>query len=103
MSYLVSIAFSLVACVLQFACTITGGNAAHLRHGRTPNATFVLFPAIPCYPLLFVGVQFFLPHYALWVFAGICLFLFVQWLVFAFQLRAERRRAVATDHPTPTA
>lgn len=103
MSYLFALAFSFVYCFLEFACAVTGGNAEHLKHGRLPNATFVAFPAIPFYQILFVEVQLLLPLYVLWIFAGICSVRLVHWLMSAFQLRTERRRAFAGDRDLPVA
>ena len=100
MIYLVAVILSFVACVLSFACEITEGNITHVRYGRELNAGAALFPAIPFFQLVFVGVAwlvtYFVPDHAFWILTGLCVVLFGAYAFSLWRLRAEWKRV---SHP----
>ena len=97
MIYLTAIVFSLIVCAQSGASAITSGNITHLKYGREPNAGVSLFPAVPLFQLLALGLawvlQQFVPSYAILVL--VCFFLVSSalWLVSFNKLRAELSRA----------
>src|SRR5262249_11417202 len=100
MTYLLAIILSVIVSVFSFASEITAGNIGHLRNGRHPNAGAALFPAIPAFQLLAVGIAWLLerviPEYTLWILLGGFLVLTVLWAVALVKLRVELAR-VAKD------
>ncbi len=97
MTYLLAIVLSLIVSVFAFASEITAGNIGHLRNGRAPNAGAALFPTIPVFQVLAVGIAWLLDmvllDYTVWVLLGGFLVLVVLWAVLFVKLRAELARA----------
>lgn len=105
MIYLIALILSLAVCAQSVASGIVSGNIAHLKHGREPNAGVSLFPMIPLFQMLALGLAWFLEHYipSFAILALSCSFLalFAIWLVSFKRSKAELARtmqAAATDH-----
>lgn len=69
MIYWAAAASSLIACLLSFAHEATTGNTLHVQYGRPPNAGAAIFPTIPLFQFVFVGmawiIQFLVPSHAI--------------------------------------
>ena len=93
MLYLLATIFSLVVSGQSFASEVTAGNITHVKNGRQPNAGAAIFPAIPGFQLLAIGVawllQTFIPHYAVWILVGSFLLFSAFWAFSFAKLRAE--------------
>ena len=99
MTYLVALLLSAIVCVQAFASEIVNGNTRHVRHGRKPNAGAALFPNVPVYQLLELGlawiIERFAPSAAMVVLLAIHAVLFAIWAVSFHRARAEYSRALA--------
>lgn len=103
MIYFVAIILSLAVCAQSVASGVLSGNITHLKHGRKPNAGVSLFPMIPLFQLLALGIAWtleqFIPRFAFWVLLGSFLALLVAWLMSYKRLKAEFDRAMlAANH-----
>ena len=96
--YYIAFFLSMVWCAQSVASGIVTGNLAHLKHGREPNAGVSVFPMIPLYQLLALGLAWFLetyiPRFAILVLVSSFLIFFVIWLVSFIRSRAELARAM---------
>jgi hypothetical protein len=68
MIYFVAIILSLIATWQSLVSEVIAGNITYVKCGRQPNAGAALFPTVPFFQLLAVGVawllQTFVPRYA---------------------------------------
>ena len=99
MLYLLSVFFSVIYCVQGFAIEITKGDIVHLENSRTPNAGAALFPAIPCFQILAIGLAWLLKqcfqHHAFLVLTLLFLISSIYWWVSFARLRAIYKKKKA--------
>jgi hypothetical protein len=97
MTYPLAIVLSVIVSVYAFASEITAGNIGHLQNGRQPNAGAALFPTIPVFQMVAVGVSWIvelaIPEYTAWVLVVGFLILTAIWAVSFVKLRGELARA----------
>ena len=98
MIYFVAIILSVAVCAQTVASGTLSGNITHLKNGRKPNAGVSIFPMIPLFQLLALGIawtlEHFVPRFAFWILLGSFLALFVFWLMSYKRLKAELDRAM---------
>jgi hypothetical protein len=98
MIYLIAIIFSLAICVQVAASEVVQGNVTHLKHGRESNAGVALFPMIPFFQLLLLGIawilEYVVPSLATWTLVSCFLAQLAVWLFSFKKLKNELRRAM---------
>jgi len=99
MLYVIAVVLSAVVCVQAVASGLASGNITHLKYGREPNAHVSLFPMIPLFQLLALGIAWLLeqvmPSFAIGVLFVLFLVLLAFWLVSFKRLRSELRHAMS--------
>jgi hypothetical protein len=93
MIYIIAVLISLIVTGQSLTSEILAGNIRHLKNGRQPNAGATLFPAIPFFQFLVVGLawllQTFIPQYSILVLIGFFLVFFGIWLLDFYKLKAD--------------
>ncbi|WP_457445900.1 hypothetical protein [Roseateles sp. P5_E4] len=101
MIFLVALVLSVVLCVQTVAIEIVEGNTVHVRHGREPKAGVALFPMVPLYQLIALGLawglQRLMPDVAMAVLLAIFSGLFALWVVSYRRAKAEYQRLLAAS------
>jgi hypothetical protein len=74
MTYILALALSVMVCAMTVALSLVQRNTEHIQHGREPLASFSLFPMVPLFQALALGLAWVfertLPHLAV---SALCL------------------------------
>jgi len=101
MIYIIAVIFSFVVHAQAVFFQATLGNFIHIKNGREPNAGVALFPMIPFFQFLALGLAWVLkqvmPTYDILAFVCFFLVFSVFWLVSLAKLKAELSRAKANS------
>jgi hypothetical protein len=93
MIYVIALVLSLVVCAQTFASEVYYGNILHIKNGRKPTAGAALFPAIPSYQLLALGLARLLdnafPTLAIWMLMALFVVFSAFWLFSFKRLKTE--------------
>jgi hypothetical protein len=96
MSYLLALVFSLFSSMQVFALELTRSNIRHVENGRQPNAGAAIFPVIPIFQILALGIAYlceaFVPRFAVWTITGLFVLCSLLWAFSFARLRKELGR-----------
>jgi len=101
MIFLIALVLSLAVCAQTLVIAGIEGNIVHVRNGREPKAGVALFPMVPVYQLIALGLawglQRLVPNMATVLLLAIFAVLFAIWAVSYRRAKAEYRRVLAAS------
>ena len=105
MIFLIAMVLSLAVCAQTVVIASIEGNIVHVRNGREPKAGVSLFPMVPVYQLIALGIawglQRLVPNMAAVLLLAIFAGLYAIWVASYRRAKAEYRRVLAASSISP--